>query len=155
MNYYVFICLDGVPILDTILDENFIAVEEIKELDWVQTKYIILDFKSNNSKKFKPVEKGKITYNEKVLTNQIIYFRINIFATQKISTKAKNIAFSEEEQLIELAKILFVKKPKDFIKYIKKKKILRKKDIKSLEKAFLNQMREQEILDSWKNIKTS
>ena len=135
MNYYVFICLDGVPILDTILDENFIAVEEIKELDWV--------------------EKGKITYNEKVLTNQIIYFRINIFATQKISTKAKNIAFSEEEQLIELAKILFVKKPKDFIKYIKKKKILRKKDIKSLEKAFLNQMREQEILDSWKNIKTS
>ena len=38
---------------------------------------------------YKIIEKGKITYNEKILTNQISYFRIDIFKSQEILKKNK------------------------------------------------------------------
>ena len=57
LNYYVFICLDGVPILETILDKSYVAIEEKEEIDWLQTKYIVLDFKSSYSPKYKIIEK--------------------------------------------------------------------------------------------------
>lgn len=155
LNYYVFICLDGVPILETILDKLYVAIEEKEEIDWFQTKYIVLDFKSNYSKKQKPIEKGKITYNGKILTSQISYFRIDIFKSQEILKKhPKNIS-KINYQLITFANVLFISQPKEFLDYIKKKKILCQKDIKNLEKALISQTKEQEILDTWKNIKTT
>ncbi len=61
MNYYVFICLDSIPILETILNEEKEAVEDFEQIDWYQTKYIILDFKSVYSKKNKTIEKGHVS----------------------------------------------------------------------------------------------
>lgn len=155
MNYYVFFCLDGVPIFETILDKNKKAIENLEEIDWYQTKYVVLDFKSVLPKNQKAVAKGKIKSKQKVLTKQIIYYQINISESQKI-LQNKPIQINKiDKLLLEMAIVLFLGTPNEFLNYVKKKKIMRSKEIKKLEKALLNQKKEQEILDTWKNIKTS
>ncbi len=154
MNYYVFICLDGVPVFEIFVDKNYKAIEQFEKVDWNQTKYIILDFKSAYSKKLKVIEKGEITYRQKVLTKQILYFRIDILKSQK-ELKKNQVLKLENKNLMEFGIVLFLKSPSHFLKYIKKKKIMRKKEMENMEKAFVNQIKEQEILDTWKNIKKS
>ncbi|MCI8574961.1 MAG: hypothetical protein HFI09_00645 [Bacilli bacterium] len=152
MNYYVFVCLDGIPIFETILDEKKEAIEDFEQIDWYQTKYIILDFKSVYSKKNRTIEKGNVSYKNKVLTKQISYYRIDILKAKK-DLKTKVVFKNKNDlEIIKFANAMFIDNSNAFLKYIKKRKILRKKEIQAFEKAFQKQIAEEKILDTWKNI---
>ncbi|MCI8467259.1 MAG: hypothetical protein HFI08_03635 [Bacilli bacterium] len=155
MNYYVFICLDSIPILETILNEEKEAVEDFEQIDWYQTKYIILDFKSVYSKKNKTIEKGNVSYKNKILTKQISYYRIDILKAKKdLETK---VVFKHENdlELIKFTNAMFIDNSSSFLTFIKTRKILREKEIEAFEKAFQKQIVEEKILDTWKNINKS
>jgi len=151
-NYYIFICLDGVPILELLLDKNYHAIEYIENINWKITKYIILDFKSSSSP-HKVIEKGVVTYQEKVLTKQITYYRIDMVKAHKKRTKQDSQSLKKvEKKIIELSDKLFHDKPEEFLNFIKENKLVPKTDIQKLEKALLKLQAEKEILDSWKNV---
>jgi hypothetical protein len=152
LNYYVFFCLDGIPIFETILDENRIAIENFENIDWYQTKYIVLDFKSASRKKYKTIEKGNVSYKNKILTKQITYYRIDIFKAKKDLDNQTVFKLEDDLNLIKFTNAMFIDDSLEFVNFIKDKQILRKKEIQSLEKAFQKQIATAEIIDTWKNI---
>jgi len=148
-NYYVINCFDGVPILEFILNQNYKALEDVKTINWGEIKYIILDFKTERLKNNKTIEKGSVTYQNKILTKRIIYIRINIYNAHMQEKRVKKRSY---QKLIEFSEILFQKEPRDFFEYIKSHKLMNMHDLKNLKKALENMENEQKILDSWKNV---
>lgn len=150
-NYYVFICLDGVPILELFLNKKRKAIEEVEKIDWMTVKYIILDFKSVYEKKHSVIEKGCVTHQEKLLTKQFLYYRIDLSKAHENVKKKKEAKFPKKEWNIMLfAEIMFQKEPEHFVTYMKEQQLLKKKDIANLEKSLKILKKEQQILNTWK-----
>ena len=66
-NYYIFISLDGVPIVELLLNSKYRAIEKYDNTDWNTMKYIILNFKTDIQNK-DVIKKGYIKQHEKILT---------------------------------------------------------------------------------------
>lgn len=150
-NYYVFVCLDGVPILELFLNNKRKAIEQTEKIDWMTVKYIILDFKSFSLKGHSVIEKGKVMHHEKMLTNQFIYYRIDLKKSHENIKGRKEKSFPKKEwNIMNFAEVMFHQESNQFIKYVKEREILKKKDILNLEKSLKILKKEQQILNSWK-----
>lgn len=147
MHYYVFICLDGVPILELFLNKNYRTVENLADANWNKVKYVILNYKTNMMTK-KVIENGFVQKEDKILTKQINYYQINL---QKIE-KQKSQLPVKEQKIITFAKKIFFGNPEEFLKYVKEKKLFSEKDIHNFEKAMKNLREEQKLIQSWGKI---
>ena len=151
-NYYVFLCLDNVPFLELILNSNKRAISNYEMIDWQNTKYIILNFKSNIIKE-ELIQKGTLLYNNKVLTKQLIYYQINIEKAHK-KWKEKTLKISKKNyKIIELSEKLFYEDPTSFIEYIKEKKLFNKSEMTKFEETLKIWNEENEMLKSWQILK--
>lgn len=152
-NYYIFICLDGIPTLELLLDHRKKYVKDIRQVDWHFTKYIVLDFCSKTKKEVHVIEQGNPQYKSKILTTKIVYYQINIYRALQISKKKEFQKLSRwKKDLICLSNILFNSEPIKFIDYMKKKRLLSTQDIVKLEEALKLLEEENKIIESWKNI---
>ncbi len=151
-SYYVFICLDGVPIIEILVDSKYKVVEDYENVDWHNNKYIILNFKTNPEIDSKIIEKGNIKYRQKILTKQLKYYQVNL----KLLSQSININYLKytrsEKKILEFAKIMFFQEPEVFIDYIKRNQIFGKKDIYQFDQALKKMKKETKIITSWKNI---
>lgn len=153
--YYVFICLDNVPILELFLDKRFQSIDDYEKIEWENLKYIILNFKTSTESK-ETVQKGQICYKNKILTKQITYFSINLSNVYNILSKNKIEKLTKSQKnIIVLAEKLFFSESIEFLDYLKATKILPKHDIQNFEKAFERIKIEKQIINSWKNCKKS
>lgn len=149
--YYVFLLLDGVPFLEFFLDEEKIAIDDYKQIMWENIKYIILEFKTNLQKN-EMVQKGTIKNKNIIITNQIIYYEINVKASHQAYNNKKNIP-KKYDKLIKLSEKLFFSNPENFLQYIEELKLFPKNEIKKYYQALEKMKEEQRILNSWHHLK--
>lgn len=155
-SYYVFICLDGIPTFELLLDYQLKAIENYEQVKWDFTKYVILDFKSAIESDSAPIMKGYVKYYKKIMTKRVIYYHVNIAkAMEEIEAERLGFYAKSEAKIMLFSKVLFQSEPKEFLEYIKKNKILPIKDMNRLSEALKNQNKEQEIIDSWQNVSRS
>ena len=148
-NYYIFISLDGVPIVELLLNSKYRAIEKYDNTDLNTMKYIILNFKTDIQNK-DVIKKGYIKQHEKILTKQITYLEIDIQMSYQNMKENKKEKFSKKEwELLLFTKKLFFGTPIEFIEYIEKKHLFSKHDLINLKKAMKKMSSEQKILDSW------
>lgn len=154
-NYYVFICLDDVPILELLLDEKRKSLQNIALIDWKHIQYIILNFKSIKNENAHAIEEGFIKYHQKIMTKQIKYVQVQIDLAHKIILKNERAKWRKNEwNLFQFSEKLFFSNPKEFLEYVIKKQIISKNEIKKFEKALEQMEKEQKIIDTWKQIKS-
>lgn len=152
-NYYVFICLDNVPIMELLLDCHKKAIVNYDKINWNAMMYIILNFQTRHERTNQILKKGKIKYRSEVLTKQFCYYQINI-ENAHLANKEKKVNVTKcEWSFIELSEILFYSKPYEFINYITKKKLFSPNEIMKFKEAYHTMQEENEILKSWKNVK--
>lgn len=148
-NYYIFLCLDNVPIIELLVNDKYKAITNYEKINWNLTKYIIINFKSYLERKFELLEKGKIKNKHQILTNQITYYQVNL---NLIKQEDHDKISKKEQKIIELADYMFYKSSDEFLKYIKKQHFFSEKDISYFDQALFKLKEEQKIIESWKNI---
>ncbi len=147
--YYIFICLDGIPILEFILNQKYYAVKQLEQITWEETKYIILDFKSQNVHQKQVVEKGTIKQGEQMLTNQMSYYRVDINKAHVLYQKDPTSLKKLEKRLITFSEKIFFGTPREFVTYLKERKLVTKQELEKFEIALKKMQKEEEILKSW------
>ncbi len=152
-SYYIFVCLDSVPIIELLVNSKYKAIKKFEKIDWQQTKYIILDFKSSEKINDQIIEKGCVKYQQKILTKQILYIKINLKKAHETISKNKKSQWKPKEwNLLYFAEKVFFGEPLEFIEYLKKTKIFKEKDIIKFEASLKNLQKEKEFLESWNKV---
>lgn len=149
-NYYVVICMDDVPILELLLNGKYKAIENFEKVDWSCLKYVVLNFKTTIETE-ETVQKGKVSYKNKILTKLITYYSVNLSNVYELLYGSRLEKLTKQENnIIILAGKLFFSESSEFLNYIKEKQILPNRDIQNFEKAFERIQAEKEMISSWK-----